>query len=177
MACNRKRYLFVEIKPIMREAVERALIAFYRYPTRDVLTQQDPRIRMAPNFGLTVTEASVEQSTISIDFTFLSGQEYCCNSPACHFFDLFFKTDWEHLRSLLQAEGTSMRSPMRLEIRVICEAGALFAVDPGERDKSRITFIPEPKRTWTKYVTDEAIPKDAQVPVQSSELDRDGLCD
>jgi len=152
----------------MLKAIKRALVTYYT--CRDPKEQRKQRRRPQLHFGLSATEASAEDGTISVTFTFRSGMRYCCPSPACHFFHLFFQTDWGYFRRLLAEQGVEMRSPLKFLIRVVYERGALFLEDPGNGDS---TYFPWEKTSWNEFVTDESNPSDSQRVVRSSDSDGD----
>lgn len=154
----------------MLKGIRRALVTYYT--CRDPMERRKRRRQAPLPFGLGVSSASMEDGTISIIFTFRSGERYCCSSPACHFFNLFFSTNWGYFRELLAEGGVEVRSPLRFLIRVVYERGALFLEDPGKRDSA---YTPWEQTGWDEFVTEESNPTDSQSPVRSSDSDGDGF--
>jgi hypothetical protein len=152
----------------MNEAIRRALLAYWHWPERN--KPRRGNVPRKPAFGLGVRGGSAEDGAISVVFTFRSGDCYCCSSAACHYFNLFFRTDWDYLRELLHEQGVQVRAPMKFVVRVVTERGALFAEHPGDRVW---TYRPRQTSSWAEYVSEEARPTDSQEPVRSS-AEQDG---
>jgi len=75
-----------------------------------------------PEYGIT---AKLDDATISMVFTFLSGKSYCCEQWSCHM-SLHSGDRWDKLRRILTAHEIALPEQLDLSIRVVVEEGALF---------------------------------------------------
>lgn len=96
------------------------------------MTHPKPRAADRFNYGINVTAVSDDHAEIWVTFVFRNGHRYCCNASSCHH-GLLSDFDFERLRQCFYEAGVHVPRPMLLHMNVVCEGGALFAVDPGDR--------------------------------------------
>jgi hypothetical protein len=147
----------------MLDRVRRAIKGYF-FPAQDACSGEADSFE--DDSELDVSGVSDDGRVISLRITFRAGERYCCVSPACGFPRAFFGTEWVRLRQLLRREGVEPAGPIRFVVRVVCEAGALFADRPGEADTS---YSPVENAYWNEYETDEDHPRRTQRVVRSSE--------
>jgi hypothetical protein len=88
------------------------------------------RGRKPTEYGIGVTALSADGSIIHLNFVFRCGHRYCCGSAACHH-GLLFDSDYERLRECCRQAGVVVPTPMTIHMKVMCERGAMFAINPG----------------------------------------------
>lgn len=102
-------------------------------------------------YGIGVTAFSADGREISMNFTFQSGQRFCCWASGCHH-GLLLPADYQRLRKCFLQAGVEVRRPMKIYMRVVCESCALFAVNPSD---SNPEYKPVTKAWETMEVYDE----------------------
>ena len=78
----------------------------------------------APSYGVKVDSLNEEGSKIVSTITFLKGQEYCCGEITCH-----FEPNWDRIRELATIKGVSLTKPLKIELAVQVEEGAILATN------------------------------------------------
>ena len=83
--------------------------------------------RGGPHYGILVDEVSPDQHTVTLTLTFMSGVQYCCAEPGCHF-GLMDSRSWQRLHGLIEEAGLKMPSPLTVVLRGVVEQGARLTV-------------------------------------------------
>jgi hypothetical protein len=76
----------------------------------------------SPGYGVSVTAVSPDGATIDLRVTFLSGREYCCAEPGCHF-------GWARLRRIANSRGIEFPSPLTVRWHGVVEKGARLSAN------------------------------------------------
>src|SRR5262249_6473093 len=105
------------------------------------------------DYGLNVTDVSAHGPTGYLTFAFRSGCCYCCTIVGCHLW-LRLQEDWDRLHACIREAGGKVGRPLCVQVRCICEGGALFTHGP--RNDLPRGYEPLEKRYDYRQVFDES---------------------
>lgn len=90
-----------------------------RWPEIDDLFREFFSTNRGPGYGVSVTSAAPDRSTIEVEFRFLASRSYCCAEPGCH-----LPRDCERLIRLAAERSIHLPEGVAVRWHCIVEEGA-----------------------------------------------------